>query len=61
MNTQNQMTVQIPKYSVSVIGGTIYFVENAVSPSAKETAYAKIKRLMLADAEQVEQTSQKIR
>ena len=48
------MKSQIPKYGISIIDGTIYVIENAVSPSAKETAYTKLKRMILADAEQVE-------
>lgn len=48
------MKVQIPKYGISIIDGTIYVVENAVSSAAKETAYTKLKRMVLADAEQVE-------
>ena len=47
------MKARIPKYNLSIIDGTIYFVENAVSPEAKETAYTKLKRMMLADAEKV--------
>ena len=33
------------------IGDTIYIVESAVSPAAKETAYDKVKRLILNDTE----------
>lgn len=33
------------------IGGTIYIIENTVSESAKETAYEKIKRLILNDTD----------
>ena len=32
------------------IGGTIYIVESAVSSSARETAYDKVKRLILSSA-----------
>lgn len=45
------MNTIIPKYSVSIIGGTIYFVENAVSKKAKESAYNKIKRMIINDVE----------
>ena len=45
------MKAQIPKYNLSIIDGTIYVVENAVSPAAKETAYATLKRMVLADAD----------
>ncbi len=57
------MKALIPKYGISIIDGTIYVIENAVSPSAKETAYTKLKRMIMADAEQVERDrncSQKI-
>ena len=56
------MNTIIPKYSVSVIDGTIYFVENAVSKKAKESAYSKIMRMIINDAENndnVRKSSQK--
>lgn len=31
------------------IGGTLYIIESAVSASAKETAYDKVKRLILSN------------
>ena len=34
-----------------MVDGTLYIVENAVSHSAKETAYEKVKRLILKDTE----------
>ena len=34
-----------------MVDGTLYIVENAVSQSAKETAYEKVKRLILKDTE----------
>ena len=34
-----------------MVGGTLYIIEYAVSPSAKETAYEKVKRLILKDTE----------
>ena len=33
------------------IGDTIYIVESAISTAAKETAYDKVKRLILNDPE----------
>ena len=39
-----------------VIGDTLYIIESAVSNTAKETAYDKLKRLILGEAE-----SQKIK
>lgn len=32
------------------IGGTVYIVESLVSESAKETAYTKVKRLILSNS-----------
>lgn len=32
------------------IGGTLYIVESLVSEQAKETAYTKVKRLILSNA-----------
>ena len=39
-----------------VIGDTLYIIESVVSDTAKETAYDKLKRLILGEAE-----SQKIK
>ena len=39
-----------------VIGDTLYIIESAVSSTAKETAYEKLKRLILNESE-----SQKIK
>jgi len=43
------------KENVSVIkktiGDTVYIIENTISESAKETAYDKVKRLILNDAD----------
>lgn len=36
------------------IGDTIYIVESAVSSNAKETAYDKLKRLILNDTNSVQ-------
>ena len=33
------------------VDGTLYIIENAVSQSAKETAYEKVKRLILKDTD----------
>lgn len=33
------------------IGDTLYIIESAVSKAAKETAYDKLKRLILSDTE----------
>lgn len=33
------------------IGDTVYIIENTISESAKETAYDKVKRLILNDTE----------
>ena len=35
----------------TVIGDTMYIIENTVSDDARETAYEKIRRLILHDAE----------
>jgi len=32
------------------IGGTVYIVESLISESAKETAYTKVKRLILSNS-----------
>ena len=32
------------------IGGTVYIVESMVSDNAKETAYAKVKRLIMSNS-----------
>ena len=37
-----------------VIGDTLYIVESAVSNAAKETAYDKLKRMMLNDIKSLE-------
>lgn len=37
-----------------VIGGTLYIVESVVSSAAKETAYDKLKRMMLNDIKSLE-------
>lgn len=35
------------KIWICLAGGTIYVIENAVSPAAKETGYEKLKRMVL--------------
>lgn len=37
-----------------VIGDTLYIVESAVSSNAKETAYDKLKRMILNDIKNLE-------
>jgi len=37
-----------------VIGDTLYIIESAVSSAAKETAYDKLKRMMLNDTKSLE-------
>lgn len=39
------------------IGGTVYVVESCVSESAKESAYAKLKRLITINAKHLEKLS----
>ena len=39
------------RYKEKVIGDTIYVVENVIGEHARETAYDKIKRMILTDAE----------
>lgn len=46
-------TVSVTK---KVIGDTLYIIESAVSDTAKETAYEKLKRMILGEVE-----SQKIK
>lgn len=40
------------------IGGTVYIVESMVSDTAKETAYAKVKRLILGNAKDLGKLSE---
>lgn len=37
-----------------VIGDTLYIVESAVSSTAKETAYEKLKRMIMNDTKSLE-------
>lgn len=36
------------------IGDTLYIIESAVSSAAKETAYEKLKRMILSDTKSLE-------
>ncbi len=40
------------------IGGTVYIVESLVSDKAKETAYAKVKRLIMSNSKDLEKLSE---
>ena len=40
------------------IGGTVYIVESMVSDTAKETAYAKVKRLIMSSRKDLEKLSE---
>ena len=42
----DEKTVSITQ---KIIGDTLYIIESAVSSAAKETAYDKLKRMMLND------------
>lgn len=52
MDTQNNS-----RSSETAIGGTVYVVESCVCESAKESAYAKLKRLITANAKHLEKLS----
>lgn len=41
------MKTKIPKKNICIAGGTIYLIENKVSPTAKETGDEKLKRMVL--------------
>lgn len=43
MNTENSKS----RITETSIGGTVYIVESLVSESARETAYTKLKRLIM--------------
>lgn len=49
----NAKTISVTE---KVIGDTLYIIESAVSSTAKETAYDKLKRMILGEVE-----SQKIK
>ena len=44
------MEEQIVNVTIKQIGDTLYIVESAISSSARETAYDKVKRLILSNA-----------
>ncbi len=48
------MDVKTVSVTEKVIGDTLYIVESAVSITAKETAYDKLKRMILNDTESLE-------
>ena len=53
MDTQNQS-----RTFETDIGGTVYVVESCVCETAKESAYAKLKRLIIANAKHLEKSSE---
>ncbi len=40
-----------PVVITKTIGDTVYIIENVISENAKETAYEKVKRLILNDTD----------
>lgn len=42
-------TTPVPRFTKTMIDGTLYIVEAKVSENAKETAYDKVKRLILSN------------
>ena len=42
------------KINEKVIGDTLYIIESAISSTAKETAYDKLKRMILNDTKSLE-------
>ena len=49
--TVDEKTISITE---KIIGDTLYIIESAVSSAAKETAYDKLKRMMLNDIKSLE-------
>lgn len=47
----DEKTISVAK---KVIGDTLYIVESAISSTAKETAYDKLKRMILNDTKSLE-------
>ena len=45
------MQEKTPVVITKIIGDTVYIIENAISENAKETAYEKVKRLILNDTD----------
>lgn len=52
MDTQNNS-----RTTETAIGGTVYVVESCVCETAKESAYAKLKRLITANAKNLKKSS----
>ena len=52
MDTRNNS-----RSSETAIGGTVYVVESCVCETAKESAYAKLKRLITTNAKHLEKLS----
>ena len=48
------MDVKTVSVTEKVIGDTLYIIESAVSSAAKETAYDKLKRMILNDIKSLE-------
>lgn len=48
------MNEKIVSVTEKVIGDTLYIIESAVSSTAKETVYDKLKRMMLNDTANLE-------
>ena len=48
------MDEKIISITEKVIGDTLYIIESAISSTAKETAYDKLKRLILNDTKSLE-------
>lgn len=46
MNTENSKS----RITETSIGGTVYIVESLVSDNAKDTAYTKVKRLIISNS-----------
>ena len=45
------MQENTPDVITKTIGDTVYIIENVISENAKETAYEKVKRLILNDTD----------
>ena len=48
------MQENTPVVITKIIGDTVYIIENAISENAKETAYEKVKRLILNDTDNLQ-------
>ena len=51
---ETMMDVKTVSVTEKVIGDTLYIIESAVSNTAKETAYDKLKRMILNDIKSLE-------